>query len=242
MIECRIISVNPEPSPTDVPCEDYRHSKFVRRRRYVEKVLLPQMQRITVAKDFPAITPKHYTATDTTIRYHNETLAKGPGVPGNFLSHWCLWGWCVHIGVPVLILEDDALLPAEHEAGIVSGLGDVQQLRGPWILYLQSQVPYLENHIREYAPSQIQPLSPRLFKVVATDDLAGTASYAINPAAAQILIERAERLGTAPTDAFIHRAFNEGAINVAILGAWRLMFNLDEHWAEWNHVHQPEAV
>ena len=229
------VEVTSPPDP-NVNCNHHRHSKYTVRRQHVENTLLPQLKRMGFdsAEIFKAVTEEDFTWKDGIISWKSLHFDIGPGIPGNFISHYALWDICVALNSALLILEDDALLPQTSEADVREAIDQYDKLPDTGsILYLQSQVPYLPNSIKSYHSSTFAYQCGSLVGLGTCSDMAGTAAYCIRPKAASVLMARALALGTNPTDCFIHTAFNERAIGVLV--STKSAFLLHEHWAAWNH-------
>lgn len=231
----RIISVaRPSARKGIVPgCTDYRHSKFVRRRQYVETVLLPQMAALMRTDLFDAVTDENFIVDRGSVLYGDSRIKVNEGNTGNFLSHLCLWRQMTDS--PILVLEDDAELPPENAGNVMGALRLFESCPGPAVLHLLSAMPWSEHGTKDFG--DVIPIGG-LLKVIRTSDLSGTAAYAVNPLGAAVLYHAALRDGTRPTDGFIHRAFNQGELAVFVPDRHRECFMLHEHWAEWNHVHE----
>ncbi len=230
----RIISIeNPTAHKGISPgCTDYRHSKFVRRRQYVESVLLPQMSAILPTEIFRAVTDADFAIDAGHVRYGDIRVKVGAGNTGNFLSHVSLWRECVE---PLLVIEDDAELPPENASNVAEALERFAGVTGPAVLHLLSAMPWKEHGTKDFADTTP---AGGLLRVNRTGDLSGTAAYAVNPAGAAALHRAAMRDGTLPTDGFIHHAFERGEIGVLIPERHRECFGLHEHFAVWNHQHE----
>jgi hypothetical protein len=79
-------------------------------------------------------------------------------------------------------------------------------------------------------------------RVLKHNDFAGAAGYAVRPTAARALIDFALRVGTQPPDGHIHRALEAGLIGIVALANDQMGFMLNDHWADWNHIHEPNTV
>ncbi len=222
-------------------CTDYRHSKFVRRRQYVETVLLPQMADLMPTEIFRAVTDEHFTVDNGIASLWRRTmegplcdvrLKIGSGNTGNFLSHLSLWRQAT---TPLLILEDDASLPVENTATVMDALAQFSEVKEPAVLHLLSAMPWKEHGTKDFADVTA---TGGLLRVNRTGDLSGTAAYAVNAAGAAVLVLAAMRDGTLPTDGFIHRAFERGEIAVMVPERHRECFMLDQHFAAWQHIHE----
>lgn len=220
-------------------CTDYRHSKFVKRRQYVEQRLLPQMSHLMHAEIFDAVTDEDFGVADGMVYYGEKGLKINAGNTGNFLSHLGLWEWCVQEGDQLLILEDDAELPDENQRGVLFALETFEHYDKPAVLHLLSAIPSLEHETKNFRDWKMITVAGRtLLRLEKCSDLSGTAAYAVNPAGAEVLAAAALRDGTLPTDGFIHRAFERREIDVLVPENYRRMFFLYQHFAEWNHQHE----
>ncbi len=235
MLTARIISVaNPTARAGINPqCTDYRHSKFVRRRQYVETQLLPQMAALLPTTIFPAVTDADFIVSGDDVIYHDVRLRVREGSTGNFLSHLSLWRECT---APMLILEDDAELPPANAPNVMYAVNRFAQYSGPAVLHLLSAMPYLEHGTKDFGDTIPEG---GMLKVVSAPDLSGTAAYAVNHLGAEVLFHAALRDGTLPTDGFIHRTFNQGELAVLVPERHRECFTLFEHFFPWNHQHSP---
>ncbi len=230
----RIISIeNPTARKGISPgCTDYRHSKFVRRRQYVESVLLPQMSAILPTEIFRAVTDADFAIDAGYVRYGDVRIRVNEGNTGNFLSHLSLWRECVE---PLLVLEDDAELPPENTPTVMDALAQFAEVKGPAVLHLLSAMPWRETGTKDFADTTP---AGGLLRVNRTGDLSGTAAYAVNPAGAAALHRAALRDGTLPTDGFIHHAFERGEIAVYVPEEYARGFMLFQSWQPWNHQHE----
>ncbi len=239
MISARIIAVFP--STTNSAAANM-HSKFALRRKYVEKTMLPKIQSMGLnAEIFKAVIDGDFSFDGKKVFYANLNLIAESGNVGCFLSHIMLWRLCVERGLTLLVMEDDASLPVEHESTVLGALKEFDSRPDEGdILYLQGQVPYMEIGLHDYAPHTLVTLGDSLYRVSATSDMSGTAAYAIRPIAAQRLFNRVLKTPMCPVDGFIHHTFNAGEIGVVVPKDFKRVFMLNEHYAEWNHVHRPE--
>lgn len=248
MAQVRIISIeNPEPlkqHAPDLSPSHHQHSKFVLRRKYVEQVLLPQMQNLQIGtvKIFPAITPRNFTTIyeEGKIfgKYEDYKIQVHFGCFGNFMSNFIIWKECISIDEPILILEDDALLPLANQEIIVNAIRKYEQQHFDEnaILYLLSQIPSQPTQLHDYYGKMQHK---NLIRLIDTADLSGTAAYCVNPFSARTLIDRAVKNGMLPTDGFIHTAQKERTLDVLFPVEYKKCFMLNDHFAAWNHVHDP---
>lgn len=107
-----------------------------------------------------------------TDKYYFKQLR--PGVQGCFFSHYRLWQLCVELAEPIMIFEDDVqvyrhYVPVEFSGVLVTCLGAVKRDR-----YLH----YLHN-------PQGQPQAAEYFN----NTLPGACGYAIQPSAAEVLVQ-----------------------------------------------------
>ena len=251
MAHVRIISIeNPHPESVNVTCEHYRHSKWVIRRKYVEATLLPQMQRMGFesAELFKAITDPDYVPLLTrdlygkaiNVAWLGHTIPIGSDGTPCLLSHFTLWKMCVDQGITLFIFEDDALLDPANEEMVFKAVREYES--GPYnadVLYLQLAVPYHQTALKSYDKHNSIRLSPVLTRVIHTGDMAGSAAYVVRPGSAHALMQRAIAHGTAGADAMMHRALDNKEIGVLIMTEYQRGFMLNDHWSEWNHIHNP---
>lgn len=128
------------------------------------------------------------------------------------MGHLSLWEYCINIGKPLLIMEDDVLVKTEYSNNILSSISEFCDITDPAILYLQAthtDTPNPKTKLKYYDPNFLEKRST-LFKVSSSYyDWSGTAAYAVNPSGAKKLIERSELAGIRTPDGFVHRAISE---------------------------------
>jgi GR25 family glycosyltransferase involved in LPS biosynthesis len=219
-------------------CTDYQHSKFVKRRQYVEQKLLPQMQRLTSASIFDAVTDEDFKVVEGGVVHLRQMFKVNAGNTGNFLSHVTLWFLCAVTNQQTLILEDDAELPDENQKNVLFAAEEFRFYSRPAVLHLLSAIPSLEHGTKQFSDYEPVSYAAGLLRLRSVHDLSGTAAYAINPAGAKVLTDVAIRDGTLPTDGFIHRAFERREIDVLVPATHQRCFMLYEHFADWNHTHK----
>ncbi len=246
MIETRIIAMKNYATSKEqgVVCGSFMHSKFARRRKYVDEVLLPKMLGLGLkAEIFSAVTDADFAREENIITYQDLKLRIEYGSVGCFLSHVMLWRLCESLNCALFVLEDDASLPPEHEATVVDALRQYDALPDTGdILYMQGQLPYAEIGIHLYPSHTTTPLDQTsLLRVNSVHDLAGTAAYAIKPVAAKKLLDRITRIPMCAVDGFIHGAVNAKEIGVLVPADFHHVVMLHEHFAPWNHIHTPGA-
>ena len=232
----RIITIT-EPS-------SHTHSKYRVRRRYVDRTLIPSL---TAAGFDPvifgAVTPLQIKVDPphTHAVFRSLTLELGYGCTANLLSNYELWRLCVESGEPVLVLEDDAFLPAENAAHVKAAVDSFTAAAAPDsadVLYLLSQCPYRKDTLKNrfygitYADG--------LVVVDRKSDLSCTAAYVVTPAAARVLMNHIADEKTAPTDGYLAKMLDQGRIKVCAQSDVSRGFMLHEAWADWNHTHNPD--
>jgi GR25 family glycosyltransferase involved in LPS biosynthesis len=243
-MNARIISItNPKPSAsTGVMPESCEHSKFIKRKQYVENILKPQINSLGINTEiFQAITPFDITKTDNVYTYKDITLINPAGVIGCTFSHAMLWKLCISSNSPILILEDDALLPKSHENNVIDAIREYEKMPDTCdLLYLQGQVPYLRVGLHNYPKESLKPFG-KLYKASPVNDMSGTAAYAIKPLGAQKLLSNLNKVETRAVDGYIHDNVNRSMLDVVIPSDFNHVFMLNEHFADWNHIHTPET-
>lgn len=252
MAHARIISIeNPKPSTRPgVCCSQPDHSKWVYRRKYVVDKLAPQLRRLPLesVELFRAIVNADFVDLITPsdggkrwIAWRGKRFTIETDIPlGCVLSHYDLWQQSAAENRALLVLEDDAYLPAEDEAAVMSTIAEWEQ--GPYdndILYLQSAIPYSASGIRRFPANGTVAISENLKRVLYHNDFSGTAAYAIRPCVAQTLLRRMERIGAETPDGFFHRAFSSREIGIVVMAQDAHGFRLNNHWSIWNHEHEP---
>jgi GR25 family glycosyltransferase involved in LPS biosynthesis len=240
MVHARIISVeNPTTNHPEAELTSHLHRKFVKRRQHVETVLLPLVKCLgfASAEIFPAITSADFSTENSSLLFKGEHLKKGVSSnTGCDLSHYDLHNLCLAINDTLLILEDDALMPVNHLSNTLAAIRHYDSLPDNGdILYLQSQIPYLENARHTFPEKTHVYRDGPLIKVSSCSDMSGTTAYCIKPIAARNLVERAHTCGIESADGNIHHAFRENRIGVLIQKDFTMGFMLNEHWADWNH-------
>jgi GR25 family glycosyltransferase involved in LPS biosynthesis len=106
---------------------------------------------------------------------YKDSVSGIPGEIGCFDSHYRLWQYCIKLGEPILIFEDDVLLvrpfiPVEWD-DVISLAFSHKKKMAKYLHYLENS----EGHPR--AESYVQGSMP------------GLAGYAIKPHAAKILVD-----------------------------------------------------
>jgi len=253
MAHVKIVSVeNPIPGGPGTGCDNYRHSKFVIRRKYVEDVLSPQMKKMPYesVELFKAVTDPDFTPfIDKTeekfaVTWQGATFSLANcDCPACYLSHHSLWNECVATGKTLFILEDDAKLPPENEQLMYDTVAEYE--RGPYesdVLYLLSAIPYSQTAVRKYTHKGCRPISDKLKRVMFYGDFAGTAAYVIRPSAAKAMLNRTMELGAWSPDATVHHSFEEKRIGIVVMAEDSRGFMYNDHWSGWNHVHNPEQT
>lgn len=234
----RVITVQPHQWKPGV------HSKFVRRWKHVQEALLPSLRKIgldaepieaVLSCDLPPV-------VDGKMSYDGITLTIGEGCTGNTLSNYLIWKLAVERNEPVLVLEDDAILPETSSQAVADAIKSfcVSSRNFSDILYLLSQCPYLKDTFKSYHPSSCTPIDRHITRLLKTEDLACTAAYVVTPMAARELIHRLDKSPTVPVDGFVHRAFRAGVLGVIVQNDPKNGFWLNDNWAEWNHKNSPE--
>lgn len=115
---------------------------------------------------------------------------------GCFLSHRSLWARIAAGDGPVLVMEDDVALSPRLPRLLptIAGLGRCDVLN-------------LEDFARKrFVGARSLPLVEGLSLVRVFRDKAGAAAYVLWPSGARQLLSRAEAMGAAPADAFLHAA------------------------------------
>jgi GR25 family glycosyltransferase involved in LPS biosynthesis len=206
---------------------------------------------------FEAVTPEDYIFNGDAIKYNDICLPAGK-MPnnnyGNFLSNYMLWKRCIELNTPILILEDDALLPCANSKTIHDAIKTFEQLSNincP-LLYLCSQSPHTER-LKSYDEQCLRPLNNHLYLWHSYEEkfnpdssvslnLACTAAYVIRPDTAKSLIEFAQLHGAVATDRFVLNASFSNVINVLIPKSYHNQFLLYEQTSTWNNIHNPHSI
>jgi GR25 family glycosyltransferase involved in LPS biosynthesis len=258
MAHVRIISIeNPTPSAFYVTSVDYRHSKFVHRKKYVNDILIPSLKkanRFDSVESFPAVTPSDFNIVGRNIIYKDKVFNVGENTCyiGNFLSHYMVWNSVIELNGTVLILEDDALLPESNLQNVISSIKRYEEIcksnpNTNYLLYLLSMIPR-SNTIKLFSKSNLTPYTENMFRwsplTLGSDpgeryeDIAGGAAYLINPNTAKALCTFAK---TTPADG-VERVF--GMANTAniteilVPSQFNKSFILNEQTESWESVHK----
>lgn len=226
------------------PTGDGVHSKFAIRRTYVDEVFIPRICDTLglEVEVFPAIT-HHDTTTEGRVVTTNDgrlstRLGPQPSYVYVFLSHLALWSECAAGDECMLIFEDDARLPDSSVAVVRKALADYEA-GDPGqadMLYLQAELPYAKEAIRDYNDKYLEPANGSLMRVLEAPDTSGSASYALRPAAARQLVRRAAEKEQNSPDFYFHVAHKEGYIGIQIAKDFRNTFMLHEVWEPYNHT------
>lgn len=138
------------------------------------------------------------------------------------MGHMHAWQSGVDENQPVLVLEDDVLIPDEaHKQVIKKSIEDfLLNVNEPAMLYLQAtsiNTPIPKTQLKTYNPYKLSKNTEYLYKVDNDwPDWAGSAAYVVNVKACLNLINRANTLGLRASDGFIHRAVVEHLMNAYI--------------------------
>lgn len=221
------------------------HSKFARRLKHVRETLIPSLVSIGLQPEvFPAILGRDVpTAPDGGYFFDGKTIRMDHGCIGNLMSNYSLWKLCVDRGEPLLILEDDAILPDANSWAVRYALEDFMRVSNKSdILYLLGKNPSREDAVKSYSGSEISKINGHLARVVDTNDLSCTAAYCVRPESAMALINRIDKTPARATDGYVHTAQRDGAIGVVVQIEPTNGFMLNDNWAEWNHRHDPSIT
>ena len=232
MIKTKVITV------CHAPCRMV-HSKFAIRKRYVEEQFLPRLNSLGFdAEIFPAVTGMDAELKDGVAYYKDLAIPLGrqSSYIYVFLSHLLMWKRCAQNGGTLVVCEDDARLPDSSVDVVKQAIRDYEEDedRGD-LLYLQSELPYSKEAIREYKPKNLEPAHGSLLRVRKVTDTAGAAGYALRPKAAAALVKRAEECEQNSPDAYFHLAHEDGRIGIVVPKDFRNMFMLHEVWEPYNH-------
>jgi hypothetical protein len=55
------------------------------------------------------------------------------------------------------------------------------------------------------------------------------------------MIDYTTKTGLTNPDGHLHRAFNEGLLGIVVMAEDGNGFMYNDHWSEWNHIHDPEV-
>jgi GR25 family glycosyltransferase involved in LPS biosynthesis len=253
MIHVRIISIR-NPAPANAAYVERisdKHSKYVRRKKYVDDVLLPLLSKhFEDVQCFDAVTPSDYQMTGGDITYKGVFMKFSGTFPANYLSNYELWKQCAVTNVPMLILEDDALLPETNVETVKKAIDEFIKLEDKnYLLYLLSQHPQ-NTAMKDYKMSTVVPFNDKFFSIrpIQTlnsdqvfEDIGGTSAYVITPNTAKTLCELAESGIGENTDRFIGRANSYRNITMLFPNNYGKLFLLYEQLSEWNMVHKNNA-
>lgn len=253
MTHVRIISIR-NPAPANAAYVERisdKHSKYVRRKKYVDEVLYPLMTKhFEDVQFFDAVTPMDYQIIGNDITYKGVNMKFSGTFPANFLSNYELWKQCAVTNVPMLILEDDALLPETNVETVRKAIEEFVKLdEENLLLYLLSQHPQ-NTAMKDYKMSTVVPFNSQFFSIrpIPTlnsdqifEDIGGTSAYVVTPKTAKTLCELAEKTVGENTDRFIGRAHSYQNIKMLFPNDFGKLFILYEQLSEWNMVHKNNA-
>jgi len=246
----RIISIrNPAPANAAyVERISSKHSKHIRRKEYVDTVLFPLISKsFDDTQLFDAITPDDYTLVNNIIKFKGVQFKFAGTFPANFLSNYMLWKQCVELNEPMLILEDDALLPENKVETVKKAIEEFLNLpNGNHFLYLLSQHPQ-NTKMKDFTMSEIVPFDKHFFSIRPLpntnsdqifEDIGGTAAYVITPDTAQTLCKLAESEIGENTDRFIGKSNANKHIKMLFYKEYGDLFILYEQLSDWNMIHK----
>lgn len=168
---------------------------------------------------------KSYTPFKKLVHLGQEYTIANP-YPSGFeialcMGHMHAWQSGVNENKPVLVLEDDVLIPDEtHKQVIKKSIEDFLNINEPAMLYLQAtygNVPIPKTRLKTYNSNRLLKVTENLYKVDNNyQDWSGSSAYVLNLKACLNLINRANTLGLRASDGFIHRAVEEKLMNAYI--------------------------
>lgn len=137
------------------------------------------------------------------------------------IGHMHAWESSLLENKPVLVLEDDVLIPdEEHKKVIKDSIEDFLKINEPAMLYLQATYgndPIPKIRTKTYPQNKVEKFSNILYKVHNNfPDWAGSSAYVVNTKACFNLIQRANECGLRCSDGFIHRAVMEHRMNAYV--------------------------
>jgi GR25 family glycosyltransferase involved in LPS biosynthesis len=169
---------------------------------------------------------KSYVGSKAKIAHLNREYTVDNPHPSAFeislcMGHMHAWEFGIVENKPVLVLEDDVIIPDEtHKKVIKDSILDFLNINEPAMLYLQAtngSTPRPKIKLKTYNESKIKQVTNNLYKVDNNyPDWACSASYLVNTKACINLVNRANSIGLRASDGFIHRAVQENLMNAYI--------------------------
>ncbi len=224
-----VISVN----HTEELVEDsFSHSdkslKYKLRREYVIENIIPSLKDISQVDIFDAIKPCDFEINQESVKYKNTFYKVGKDK--NYGTNCNEFQTALSIGflelyrksvvenLPLLLMEDDVVIPEKNIENIKNSINDFLLIREPSILYLQSECPWMEGlPIRVFPEGSLLPYSKHLNRIHPKwYDIAGTACFMINPSGAKAMIELINVVGLGAADQLTTLAMNNNLISVYI--------------------------
>jgi len=168
---------------------------------------------------------KSYTPLKKLVHLGQEYTLSNPH-PSGFeialcMGHMQAWQSGIDENKPVLVLEDDILIPDEiHKQVIKKSIEDFLNINEPAMLYLQAtygNTPIPKTRLKTYNSNRLLKVTENLYKVDNNyQDWSGSSAYVLNVKACINLVNRANSIGLRASDGFIHRAVMEYLINAYI--------------------------
>lgn len=228
MFKSYVISIDVKPKESECSDHDFRSVKYKLRREYVTQKLIPSFAPISDIEIFNAIVPTEFRFEGESVIYGEISFKRGKDRNNNkecsvfqtslSIGFWHLYRKSAESGSPILIFEDDAMVPESSMDTIRRAIDSFLKIEGPAMLYLQSQCPWKEGlPIRKFREGMLIDRGEELNQIEKSfSDIAGTTCFMINAEGSRKMIELIEEVGLGAADQLTNRAMNEQRIAVYI--------------------------
>lgn len=231
ILNCKIISVNPEKSINSVSDfghkigSDGRKIRYIERRKNIINFLNSNQTNNIDISIFDAITPKDFVIENNRVLYNQkEFMLDDQSVfyTANFLSHYSIW--CDD--TDTLILEDDVILEKSTMSSLYEQIDKFNKVEDDSkILYLQISIPWsVSAHEKSF---RHQEEFGSFYKLGVDNDVSGTAAYYIPTKTKEKILKNLKPI--CACDKYLHQLMIEGIINYYVPSNRSLMFKLDQN-------------
>jgi hypothetical protein len=206
----------------------HKSIRYKLRRDHVINFLIPSFKNICDVKIFDAITPDDFLSNGANILFNEFELKRGIDKNyGSFcddfqvslsLGYYILYKLSSEKKIPLLLMEDDAVLPIGNIENIRESIDDFIKIEHPAILYLQSECPWMRGlPIRKFPNGVLSEYSKNLNLISSSwYDIAGTTCFMINPMGSLKMVGLMNEIGIGAADQLTTRAMNTNLLKVYI--------------------------